>query len=86
MLLVYLAVIVVYKGLPHLYAGEYLLFYGVVGGSLLVIMLLYLSLRYKQRLRQKRENEQYAHYDSAYEKSENNANNTTKIEHHDSAH
>lgn len=61
-LFVYLVVIVLYKGLPHLYAGNYLLFFGVSGGSLLVIVLLYLSLRYKSKLRKRREEEQYGRY------------------------
>lgn len=61
-LFVYLLVIVLYKGLPHLYAGNYLLFFGVTGGSLLVIVLLYFSLRYKAKLRQRREEEQYGTY------------------------
>lgn len=48
-LLVYLAVIIVVYGLPHLRAGEYLLFYGVSCGSLVVIALLHLVLRKKER-------------------------------------
>ncbi len=50
-LLIYLAVIVVVYGLPHLRAGEYLLFYGVSLGSLVVIVLLHLVLRKKERPR-----------------------------------
>ena len=48
-LLVYLAVIIVVYGLPHLRAGEDLLFYGVSCGSLVVIALLHLVLRKKER-------------------------------------
>lgn len=61
-LFVYLVVIILYAGLPHFYAGNYLLFFGVSGGSLLVIVLLYLSLRYKAKLRKRREEEQYGRY------------------------
>ncbi len=48
-MLIYLAVIAIVYGLPHLRAGEHLLFYGVTGGSLLVIVLLHIVLRKKER-------------------------------------
>lgn len=74
-LFVYLVVIVLYKGLPHLYAGNYLLFFGVSGGSLLVIVLLYLSLRYKSKLRKRREEEQYGRYADDNNQPDNSQNN-----------
>lgn len=61
-LLVYLAVIIVVYGLPHLRAGEYLLFYGVSCGSLLVIALLHWVLRKKERLSEQRNSDTYGTY------------------------
>ena len=61
-MLVYLAVIVIVYGLPHLRAGEHLLFYGVTGGSLMVIVLLHLVLRKKERQAARHHEDTYGTY------------------------
>ena len=61
-LLIYLAVIVIVYGLPHLRAGEYLLFYGVSFGSLVVIALLHWVLRKKERISEQRNRDTYGTY------------------------
>lgn len=60
-LLVYLAVMA-WVGRARLEAGEYLYYFGVIGGSLLIIALLYWSLRRKEALRDRREEELYGTY------------------------
>ena len=65
-LLVYLAVMA-WMGRGRLLAGEYLYYFGVLGGSLAIIALLYWSLRRKEALRRKREEELYGTYEDAEE-------------------
>ncbi|MBR3100837.1 MAG: hypothetical protein IKH19_03670 [Muribaculaceae bacterium] len=60
-LLVYLAVMA-YLGLPHLRAGEYLFYFGVIGASLLVIVVLYFVLRRRERIRRENEESNYGTY------------------------
>lgn len=55
-LLVYLAVMS-YIGLPELQAGHYLYYFGIIGVSLLCIVLLHFSLRRRERLRREREDD-----------------------------
>lgn len=69
-LLVYLAV-VAWIGRGRLEQGEYLYYFGVIGGSLLLIGLLWLVLRKRERLRREREEMQYGTYgDAADENTE----------------
>ena len=68
-LLLYLAVMA-YLGLPHLRAGEFLFYFGVLAGSLLIILLLWLVLRRRDRIRRENEEARYTTYD----KSEQQAN------------
>ncbi len=65
-LLVYLAVMA-WMGRGRLLAGEYLYYFGVLGGSLAIIALLYWSLRRKESLRRKHEEELYGTYEDAEE-------------------
>ena len=67
-LLVYLAVMA-WMGRGRLLAGEYLYYFGVLGGSLAIIALLYWSLRRKESLRRKHEEELYGTYEDAEEKA-----------------
>ncbi|MBR1963709.1 MAG: hypothetical protein IKA19_03275 [Muribaculaceae bacterium] len=53
-LLAYLGVMA-YVGLPIYREGRYLYYFGIVGVSLLVIFLLHLSLKRKERLQRERE-------------------------------
>lgn len=53
-LLAYLGVMA-YVGLPIYREGRYLYYFGIVGVSLLVILLLHLSLKRKERLQRERE-------------------------------
>jgi Na+-driven multidrug efflux pump len=50
-LLLYL-LIMAYVGFPHFEAGQYLFYFGIIGGSLLVILLLYFVLRKREKMRQ----------------------------------
>ena len=60
-LLVYLAVLA-WMARGRFYSGDYLYYFGVIGGSLLIIGLLYLVLRKRERLRREREQWQYTTY------------------------
>ncbi|MBO7610142.1 MAG: hypothetical protein J6S96_08085 [Muribaculaceae bacterium] len=61
-LLIYLAVLAwISRG--RFYSGEYLYYFGVIGGSLVIIVLLYLVLRKRDRLRSRQEEELYGTYD-----------------------
>lgn len=61
LMLVYLAVMA-WIGRSRLQDGEYLYYFGVIGGSLVIIALLYWSLRRKEALRKRREDELYGTY------------------------
>ncbi len=62
-MLVYLAV-VAWMARERLANGEYLYYFGVIAGSLVVITLLYLALRRRERLRRQwDEEEEYGRYD-----------------------
>lgn len=61
-LLVYLAVMA-WMGRSRFYAGDYLYYFGVIGGSLIIIALLYFSLRRKEALQRKRDEHLYGTYD-----------------------
>ena len=53
-LLVYLGVMS-YIGLPMYHAGEYFQYFGIIGVSLLVIVLLHFSIKRRERLRRERD-------------------------------
>ena len=53
-LLVYLGVMS-YIGLPMYHAGGYFQYFGIIGVSLLVIVLLHFSIKRRERLRRERE-------------------------------
>ncbi len=63
-LLVYLAVLA-WMARGRLYSGDYLYYFGVIGGSLVIIGLLYLVLRRRDRLRRQWDEEQYTTYADA---------------------
>lgn len=60
-LLVYLAVMA-YMGYPHLQAGEYTFYFGVIGASLVIIALLYIILRKRDKIRQEQDKKLYSTY------------------------
>lgn len=57
LLLVYLMVMA-YVGRGQVAAGKYLQYFGVMGVSLLVIVLLHFTLKHKERLKKLRENDE----------------------------
>lgn len=61
-LLVYLAYMS-YLGLPYFYNGEYLYYFGIIGATIVVVILLHFSLKRKEKLRKKNEEEQYGTYE-----------------------
>ena len=71
-MLAYLAAMA-WVGRDRLERGEYLYYFGIIGIGLIIIVLLYFSLRKKEQLRDRREQEQeqaqYGTYDDT-----NNAN------------
>lgn len=50
LLLIYLAVMS-YIGLPELRAGHYLYYFGIIGATLVCILLLHLSLKHRENRR-----------------------------------
>lgn len=60
-LLIYL-VVLAWMARGRFYSGDYLYYFGVIGGSLLIIALLFLVLRKRDRLRRAREEDQYTTY------------------------
>ena len=60
-LLIYLAVLA-WMARGRFYSGDYLYYFGVIGGSLLIIALLFLVLRKRDHLRRAREENQYTTY------------------------
>lgn len=65
-LLLYLAVMA-WMGRGQLAAGEYLQYFGIIGASLGIIVLLYFVLRRKEALRRKHDEELYGTYDDSSE-------------------
>ena len=63
LMLVYLAVMA-YISRQRLADGEYLYYFGVIGISLAIIVLLYFVLKKKERLRQEREEQLYGNYEA----------------------
>ncbi|MGN1237637.1 MAG: hypothetical protein ACI4UW_01790 [Muribaculaceae bacterium] len=62
-LLVYLS-FMAYIGRGYLLSGDYLYYFGILTGSLLVIILLHFSLKRKEAMQEKRNNEnEYGTYD-----------------------
>lgn len=77
-LLVYLAVMA-WMGRGQLAAGAYLQYFGIIGISLAIIVLLYFALRRKEALRRRREEELYGTYaDEETENSEAEPRNTER--------
>lgn len=76
-LLVYLAVMA-YLGYPHLQAGETLFYFGVIGASLVIIALLYIILRKRDKIRQQRDEQLYSTYRKKDDKEE--LNDEKKVE------
>lgn len=74
-LLVYLAVMA-YLGYPHLQAGETLFYFGVIGASLVIIALLFIILRKRDKIRQQRDEELY----STYSKENSEEKDEKKVE------
>ena len=70
-MLAYLAVMA-WLGRDRLERGEYLYYFGIIGVGLIIIVLLYFSLRKKEKLRKQRENEQYGTYDDDEKKADKN--------------
>lgn len=60
-LLVYLAVMA-YYGRGMLVAGETIKYFGVIACTLIVLVILHFSLKKKEKLREKRENDIYTTY------------------------
>lgn len=48
LLLIYL-VVMAYIGLPHLYAGRYLFYFGVIAATLVIILLLHITLKHREK-------------------------------------
>lgn len=61
-LLIYLAVLA-WMARGRFYSGDYLYYFGVIGGSLLIIFLLFLVLRKREQLRREREESEYGTYE-----------------------
>ena len=59
-------------GRDRLARGEYLYYFGIIGISLLIIVLLYFSLRKKEQLRDRREQEQEQAQYTTYADEEKN--------------
>ena len=55
-MLVYLAVMS-YIGRGEFFAGHYLYYFGIIGNSLVIIVLLHFSLKRRERLRRERESD-----------------------------
>ena len=70
-MLAYLAVMA-WLGRDRLERGEYLYYFGIIGVGLIILVLLYFSLRKKEKLREQRENEQYGTYDDDEKKADKN--------------
>lgn len=70
-LLAYLGVMS-YIGLPKYYAGDYFGYFGIIVGTLIVIVLLHFSLKRRERLRRERE-EDMARNDGDSSRSRNDA-------------
>lgn len=75
-LLIYLAVLAwIARG--RFYSGDYLYYFGVIGGSLIIILLLYLVLRKRDRLRRESEEQLYGTYpDEKGKDAESTGDNT----------
>lgn len=59
-LLAYLAIMSI-LGLSYFHAGRYIYYFGIIGITLLIIILLHFVLKKREQLQRKRENEQNSH-------------------------
>lgn len=69
LLLAYLA-FMSYLGFDYFRSGNYLYYFGIIGATLIIIILLHFSLKRREKMREERENDiknngadQYTHYD-----------------------
>ncbi len=56
-LLTYL-VIMAFIGREHFFSGNYLYYFGVIGATLLCIIILHFAIKHRERLRREREDDQ----------------------------
>lgn len=63
-----------YIGYPHLLAGEYLFYFGIVGISLVIILALHIVLRKKEQRRQRASEDIYATYAEVDDKTAKHEN------------
>lgn len=68
-MLIYLG-FMAYVGYPHLLAGEYLFYFGIIGISLVIIIALHFVLKKKELLRQKAAEETYTTYAAEQQSAE----------------
>lgn len=68
-MLIYLG-FMAYVGSPHLLAGEYLFYFGIIGISLVIIIALHFVLKKKELLRQKAAEETYTTYAAEQQSAE----------------
>lgn len=68
-MLIYLG-FMAYVGSPHLLAGEYLFYFGIIGISLVIIIALHFVLKKKELLRQKATEETYTTYAAEQQSAE----------------
>lgn len=68
-MLIYLG-FMAYAGAPHLLAGEYLFYFGIIGISLVIIIALHFVLKKKELLRQKAAEETYTTYAAEQQSAE----------------
>ncbi len=68
-MLIYLG-FMAYVGYPHLLAGEYLFYFGIIGISLIIIIALHFVLKKKEQLRQKAAEDTYTTYAAEQQSAE----------------
>ena len=76
LLLAYLAVMA-YMGLPHLYAGRYLFYFGIIIVTLIIIILLHLLLKHREK---QKANKEATDIYSTYAKEDKNTDNDAKTD------
>lgn len=71
--------IMAYVGRGLYYSGEYMHYFGVIGLTLIVLVILHFSLKRKERLRKEREDDMYGKYeDDNASKPEDKENSNNK--------
>ncbi len=64
-----------YVGLPHLYRGRYMYYFGIIATTLVIIILLHFTLKRREKNKEQKEEDKYTTYadaDKTNEKSKNN--------------